>query len=349
MNETDVRAEIAEPFLAALGYARGTDNNIAREFPLTYEREFLGRKKKSDPPLKGKPDYILTVTGSGRWVLETKPRHESIDLNAIDQAITYARVPEVSALYAVVLNGKRLTVHHFTQPSTDAPHIDLDISDPTALARVLESVLSPAAIRRDCTRPRVDLGLALASGLRSSAKIRGGAITHKAFHWTCNLALPNEAEAALHEVARRTTDLNIPIVGGSIYRDEESRIRARIVPAYPHEQMTQFMYAKRLHEIEYIALGDRISEAREAPTVFDVTNSVTIEEGEKLFDPYKWTTNNVQATSDMRQRGQVVGFIDGTIFRGAYSGRFECTFPANAALKLDLYIESTFEIEIDPA
>ena len=40
-NETDVREEIATPMLAALGYERGTVNNIAREATLAYERQFL--------------------------------------------------------------------------------------------------------------------------------------------------------------------------------------------------------------------------------------------------------------------------------------------------------------------
>ncbi len=266
----------------------------------------------------------------------------------LDQAISYARVPEVSALYAVVLNGKRLTVHYFTQPSTDPPLIDLAIYDPATLARELESVLSPAAIRRDCARPRVDLGMPLAPGLRSSAKIRGGVITHKAMHWSCNTVLPKEVEARLHEVARRTTGLNSSIAGGSIYRDEGSRIRARILPAYPHEQMVEFMHAKRLHDIEYIALADRLSEVREIPTVFDVANSVIINAGERLFDPYAWQSNSAPTVTNLQQRGQVVGYIDGTTFRGTYAGRFVCTYPNNPALRLDLYIQSAFEFEIDP-
>ena len=46
-NETDVREEIAAPLLAALGYERGTANNIAREATLIYERESLGRRKRA--------------------------------------------------------------------------------------------------------------------------------------------------------------------------------------------------------------------------------------------------------------------------------------------------------------
>ena len=49
MNETDVREEDAMPLLRKLGYATGTANDILREKALEYPKDFLGRKKKTDP------------------------------------------------------------------------------------------------------------------------------------------------------------------------------------------------------------------------------------------------------------------------------------------------------------
>ena len=51
-KEVDVREEIVAPLLLLLGYQRGTENDIRREEHLSYDRQFLGRKKKSDPPLR---------------------------------------------------------------------------------------------------------------------------------------------------------------------------------------------------------------------------------------------------------------------------------------------------------
>ena len=47
-SEADVRAEVAEPFLAALGYKRDTPANIDREFRLTELRQSLaGRSQQT--------------------------------------------------------------------------------------------------------------------------------------------------------------------------------------------------------------------------------------------------------------------------------------------------------------
>jgi hypothetical protein len=65
LNEADVREDVAMPLLRRLGYATGTANDIIREKTLEYPNSFLGRKKKTDPPLRGRADYILTVLGAG--------------------------------------------------------------------------------------------------------------------------------------------------------------------------------------------------------------------------------------------------------------------------------------------
>ena len=89
-NETDIREEIAAPLLALFGYKRGTENDILRELTLSYDRNFLGRKKNNDPPLRGRADYILSVIGAGRWALEIKAPSESISQDAF---ISRAHLP----------------------------------------------------------------------------------------------------------------------------------------------------------------------------------------------------------------------------------------------------------------
>lgn len=63
MNEADIRAEVIDPLLRLLGYRSGTELNIERERMLRYPRMSLGRKKPTDPEIRGRPDYILETRG----------------------------------------------------------------------------------------------------------------------------------------------------------------------------------------------------------------------------------------------------------------------------------------------
>jgi hypothetical protein len=346
-NETDVRAEVAEPLLAALGYQRGTSNDISRELPLTYARQSLGRKKPTDPPLRGRADYVLSVLGAARWVLETKPPHESIDTNAIEQAITYARHPEVSATYAAILNGARLTVHHVSQKSAEPPLVDLEISDAASLARQLSGLLSPAAVRRDCTPPTVDLGTPLAEGLRSRATIRGGEIHHEKSTWTSNPALPAAHGQPLDEMCRRLSGLRIAITGGSVYRDSESRIRAKLQWSMPHDEMLKFALDKKLMDVEYVALTEEISTNPDAPSVFDVVGDVEVRQGETLFNIASWETSTAGMSMRMRYTGRAAGFFEANVFRGVFSAHYYCQPTSFAMFRMEIETVGAFEIIVD--
>src|SRR3569833_2080389 len=347
-NETDVREEVAVPLLAALGYRRGTANDIEREKPLSYAREFLGRKKPADPPLRGRADYILTVTGAGRWILEVKAPHFAIDVDAIDQALSYARHPEVSASYAVILNGLRLTVHHISQKSIDKPIVDLSVVDPQKLADQLSGFLSPAALRRDCSPPVADLGMPLAEGLRSRAVIRGVQIRHNEFHWCTNVSLPAGQSAQLDELARRLKGYIIAVTGGEVRRDEHSRIRAKLAWAMPHDELLSFTQDKRKKKVEYLALAKQISADIEHPTVFDVVGEVSVSVGDVMFDIMRWQSEAAGVAMNMTHQAQATGFIENSTFQGVYDARYECSFPAASWLEMRMTISGDFNVQIDP-
>jgi type I site-specific restriction endonuclease len=110
MNEADIRAEVIDPLLRLLGYQSGTEFNIVRERTLRYPRISLGRKKPTDPEVKGRPDYILEIRGLDRWIVEAKPPNTDISHDDIEQAYSYAFLPEVAAGYFVLCNGKRFQI-----------------------------------------------------------------------------------------------------------------------------------------------------------------------------------------------------------------------------------------------
>ena len=335
------------PILSLLGYQRGTANDILRESPLKYPREFLGRKKKTDPPLRGIPDYVLKVTGAGRWVLEVKAPNVEIGQNEIEQAITYARHPEVSATYAAVLNGRRIVIFHHSQRSEDDPVLDFNIESPAIAAQKLTGVLSPPAIRRDCNPPKVDVGIPLAEGLRSSAEIRGGNIGYSDYQWNSSHELPSEFAAQQEEVRRGMLGYRTDITGGKVWRGADDRIRATLEWSMPHIDLLQFARDKKLQEVEYVALSGYLSSDPGDPTLFDIIGDVRIEEGEPVFDIFRWETEYAGTEVRMTYRGQAAGYVEGFLFRGAFQSEYECAYPIVPDLKISMNVVGHFEVKID--
>lgn len=334
------------PLLLALGYAAGTVNDIIREKALAYSHSFLGRKKKTDPPLRGRADYILTVLGAGSWTLEIKAEFAEIDRDAIEQAITYARHPEVSGAYAAVLNGRRFVVFHNTQRSDETPLIDVPVGTTAELANALKNTLSPTAIRLDCSPPKVDLETPLASELRSNATIAKATILYNRFVWHSNQAISHEASAILDETCRRMSGLHVNASGGWIRRDEQSRIIAKPEWLFPNDELKKFAEQKQFAEIEYVCLGSTLSENPLAPSIFHVIGSVNIDAGDALFDIVTWTTKFANLDAVLTYGGQVTGFLEDGVFRGIVEAKYEMVFPAMPSLrivhngtgKLELYV-----------
>jgi hypothetical protein len=138
-GEADVREEIITPLLHRLGYKAGSRANIIREQPLRYPKEYLGHKKpRRDPPLRGRADYILDVDGLVRWTIEAKAPNALISVDDIEQAYSYARHPEVRAVFFAIINGAEL------RQMLDRP---LDRAFARWSASSVESLNSSSAVR----------------------------------------------------------------------------------------------------------------------------------------------------------------------------------------------------------
>jgi hypothetical protein len=290
----------------------------------------------------------LSVTGAGRWVLEIKAPREEITQDTIDQAISYARHPEVSAIYAAILNGKRFVVMHNSQRSTDDPLIDLEVQSPHALAEQVGGFLSPAAIKRDCSPPIVDLGRPLAKGFRSNARIIGGSIMYSDFVWESNIDLTNESKSQLDEICRVMGGYRAAITGGLVWRDETSRLRARLDWSVPHNGLLEFVQHKKLMESEYVSLHPVISNDPGNPTPFDVVGEITVSEGERIYDILRWNTQVAGIETSMTYRGQAMGYIREAAFLGSFQAEYESSFPSLPIdLRVSMYGLGTFEVHLD--
>ncbi|KJE34139.1 hypothetical protein UF64_17180 [Thalassospira sp. HJ] len=345
-NETDIREEVAAPLLTALGYERGTLNDILRERSLRYERTFLGRKKDNDPPLRGRADYILNVTGAARWAFEIKAPDQELTIDAIEQAITYARHPEVSATYAALTNGRQFLLFFATQRSDDLPIVNLNIQSVNQLADELSGILSPAAIRRDCSPPVVDLARPLAKGLRSSVNLAGGVLTYEFFEWESSVPLGPQGEA-IQKALDRLVGNRENITEGRIYRDEFSRIIAQIQWAVGREEIFQFMQEKGFVDLDYVSLSSDISTDHNNPTIFDVFGNIELNQGEQIFDTLSWTTQTLGLNADMTLRGQGSGHIEGYNFIGNFQIEYGFSFPDVPGLQVNIYGGGAFSIILD--
>ena len=347
LNEADVREDVAAPFLAALGYAHNTPNDILRELSLKYDKIALGRSKSTDPPVRGRADYVLAVLGAGRWTLEAKASNVEIDTDAVAQATSYARHFEIGASYAAILNGERFVLHRATAGPGDAPLIDCNVETPQALAEAVSSVLSPEAIRRDCGPPKIDLGQPLAPGFRSSARLLGGNIVHHQATWSCNTSLPPGFNASLTEACRRLQGLNATITGGEVWRDESSRVRARFDWASPHEEIERFMLDKKIMEAQYVANDSVISTNAARPTLFDVSDVVAVDRRDVLFDVINWTATSAGFNYEIEYWAQVFGHLENKVFTGEFNSVYDIKLRIFGNVEIQFLVAGAFHIEVD--
>ena len=115
-NETDVREDFLSPLLRLLGYSNNGIHKIDRNVYLTIPELIIGRKKKSLEQYS--PDYILSVNGKRKWVIDAKGPNECV-LNElyISQAYSYSIHREVNVPYFVICNGKLFALYKTEEQS----------------------------------------------------------------------------------------------------------------------------------------------------------------------------------------------------------------------------------------
>lgn len=267
MNETDVREIVVRPWLHALGYRQGSENDIVSEKSLRYPRLSLGRKKKSDPVLAGRADYVCQVTSFGRWVVEVKAPFVDLTSDDAEQAHTYAAHPDIAALYYVLTNGREFKLFRTSHPH--APDLSWKFSETAGLMPILANVLGPASIKKRVMATKPDTNLPLGPNLPSSLQLVGGFVTY----------IDHETNNPLVVIPESTKGSRATVVGDSVSRTESGLIRVHLTLAGPN---SLWDYLNRLGGIEgytFETADEFISEDSERPTIFQNYLEATIKAG----------------------------------------------------------------------
>lgn len=302
-NETDVREDVVSPLLAALGYAKGTENDIRREVSLKYTRAFLGHKKPTDPELRGRADYICEVRGYGRWTIEVKGPDEVLTVGDAHQAHSYTAHPEIAGCYSVVTNGREFRVYRFAQP--EAPAFTWVAGETSGRLMEIRNILGPDAIKRYTFKP-MNSGKPLAEGYGPKVTIIGGTVVYDR-HMVGGV----ETEAVQGFRATPT--------GRTVQRNAEGRIVGELELAAPLKSWDEFNTAAGIEFYTFETADEFVSTDPDKPTIFQGLSKGLIKAGTPL-PTLPGVPPGMMVTMDvvMNARTQAIGYLDDGRFKGAF-------------------------------
>jgi hypothetical protein len=304
LSEAAVREEIIAPILKELGYRSNSANDIRYELNLRYPRDFLGHKKPTtDPPIRGKADYVCYAGGRVAWTVEAKPSGPDFTIDDVEQAFTYARHPEVRAAYFCLCNGREWRVYA-TDGSAEAPILrTIDPRDPKTAARNLESLLGAAALQTRFAAVAADSLPPIGPGLLSFAQIIGGFTAYD----RCTPDLPP------------MRGLTLSVTGGAIQRLETGGLSVYWQARGPYAPIQRLLERLGLTRAEAFSPANALSDQATNPTVFDGDMSTVFPAGETLYDLSKH--EDVVLPFPMNCRLKYRG--TGVLTAGRFSGPFE--------------------------
>jgi hypothetical protein len=300
-NESGVREEIIAPILKYLNYSASGPNDIRYEVKLVYTRNFLGRKKKSDPPLMGRADYLCRAGGRVPWTIEAKPPLP-ISEDDIQQAYSYAKHPEVRAVYFCVCNGMEFRVYDTNaDPSVGPVLVIKNLQDRERAAVSLSQLVGVEVLLARHTVALADTRPPIGRGLQSFAQVVGGKIVHD--H---SAAIP-----ALH-------GLTISITSGAIQRIEDGSLLAYFEGRAPYAGIQSTLDSLGLKRVVLYSDSNKLSSDLAEPTMFSAQISATFPEGQEMLDLMTHTSGHLPLTLIAEVEFQAVGKLDGWVFAGQF-------------------------------
>jgi len=164
---------------------------------------------------------------------------------------------------------------------------------------------------------------------------------------TAPAPIPPKAKADAEDKLRRIEGLRIHVKGGEIWRDETSRILARIEWDAPHETILAFGRSKGLMNQTYVCLETDISTSPEKLTTFEVVGSIGIASGDTMFNIATWKAEQTPIPGEMSYRGQALGWLDGQILRAEYESEHTFRTTYMPGFEMIVRLAGTLEVAIE--
>lgn len=302
LNETDVREEIIAPLLRELGYRSGTQNSIIREQALSYPQLSLGRKKKTDPILRGRADYICEVQGKIKWVIEAKAPAAPLDKDAEEQAWSYANHPEIRAVYHALSNGRVFQIFQTNKGPDAKPIFNCEYEELAESFATIQNIVSPKSLIRDYSEHEIDYGKPIGDGLRSIVRITNGSIVYH----------------------RNSINLQ-PLMGmmmsmtkGSVERNELGQLVAYLETQVPYQSLQRLNEKLGLHSSKLICKDEKISTDPQNPSVFSSLTNHIIPKGEMILDLTTWQEQPFPLNVTVQTKTIASGWLNGKKFSGQF-------------------------------
>jgi hypothetical protein len=264
LSEAAVREEIIAPILRALHYSSTGENEIRYELPLRYPRDYLGRKKPdTDPVIRGRSDYICSAGRKVNWIVEAKASGTAITTNDIEQAYTYAKHPEVRAVYFCLCNGLEFRVYVTDGAPAQDPILVVDPTNRRLAVRRLRELLAPDALLYRFAQAAASALPPIGAGLLSYTQIVQGWIAHE----RSTPSIPH------------MRGFTVTITGGAIQRASQG-LCAYWESRAPYTAIQGLIDRIGLTRVEALSSDSHLSSDRQAPTLFCADMSAVFPKGE---------------------------------------------------------------------
>jgi Type I restriction enzyme R protein N terminus (HSDR_N) len=325
LGETDVREEIIAPLLRHLGYRSGTLNNVIREQHLTYPQLSLGRRKSTDPFLRGKADYICDAGGLVKWVIEAKAPGEALNEVVEEQAWSYANHQEIRAVYFVVTNGREFKLYQTNRGSTAGVLFECTYAEMATKLTAIENMLSPAAMLRDHPTQKLDTGNPIGPGLRSIVRVTSGQIKY------AKISIPSPP----------FLQMIMTVTDGSVERKNDGSLEAHLWSLVPFQALQELNEKLGLDQMWLASASTVVSIDSARPTVFKSERRTILPKGVVSLNLMDWTKVEMPMNVTAVVRTRATGYLKGTVFKGDFLASI-----VYVELGRDLTLEGLFELHL---